>query len=205
MATERTSPICFRGSPGDLAAAVPDVGVLRIRLPRNTPPGRHETDVNVGTETYAAILEIEENVELELFPDLLRLAGTASEVIKRTLTIVNHGNVAIEVPRSGGFGLFEHQGLERAIGEALMEKAEDGAQAIDTIARGARDSHAGVLRMRFDEGAGTLAPGESRDLRIAFHLPDGIRAGRVYTGLWEFYTINYYVEVRGMGKKGARP
>jgi hypothetical protein len=203
--SERTPPIRFRGAPGELAAVVTDAGVVRIRLPRHTPPGRHETDLNVGDKTYAAVLEVEENIELELFPDLLRLTGGAGEVIARELTIVNHGNVPIDVPRAGGFGLFEHQGLERAIGEALMDRKQDGASTIDTIARGAGESHAGLMRIRVEEGAGTLAPTESRDLRVSFHLPDGIRPARVYTGLWELYTINYYVEVRGTNKKGAQP
>lgn len=202
MGKERTSPIRFRGSPGDLAAVVADAGIVRIRLPSTTPPGRHETEVNVGDRTYAAVLEIEENLELEIFPDLLRLSGAAGDVITRELTIVNHGNVPIEVPRSGGFGLFEHQGLERAIGEAFMAKTGDGAVTLNAIVMGASDAHGGLMRMRI-EGAGTLAPGESRELRVFFHLPDGIRSMRVYTGLWELYSINYYVEVRGTSEKGA--
>src|SRR5204863_3113234 len=106
---------------------------------------RQETEVSVGEKTYAAVLKIEENLELEIIPDLLRLSGAAGEVITRELTIVNHGNVAIEVPRAGGFGLFEDKGLERAIGEVFMNKKGDGVSMLDQIAERARDAHGGFV------------------------------------------------------------
>jgi len=192
-------PIWFRGSPGGLAAVVGDAGVVRIRLPGTTPPGRHETEVNVGDKTYPAVLEVDENLDLDIIPDLLRLSGAAGDVIIRELTILNKGNVPVEVPRAAGFGLFEQDGLERAIGEAFKEKTGEGI--LGAIAEGTREAHGGLVRMHIDEGAGTLAPGESRDVRVAFHLPDGIRSTRVYTGTWKLYDINYYVEVRGTKKE----
>ena len=46
------------------------------------------------------------------------------------------------------------------------------------------ESHVGVARIAVRSGSGALAAGASRRIVGAVTLPDGLRAGDMYTGTW---------------------
>jgi hypothetical protein len=173
-------------------------GVMRIHLPRSTPPGTYEAHVKIGDQERPVVIDVEPEVHFRIFPPRLLLCAGPNDVVRREVTIVNMGNVSIDVPRASGFGLFEIDGLERAVGEALQETDDPLSVMFDR----ARDMYAGLLRLQIEEGSGPLAPGESRAVRLALHLPQNIQPRRTYSGLWPLYHAKYYVQVEA-AKTGA--
>jgi hypothetical protein len=91
--------------------------------------------------------------------------------------------VACEIPRTGGFGLFQDDALEDAIGAALRQDAR-GEERIGRLADELAARHGGLVVVSYGEGRGTLAPGAVRDLEVAFRLPTELHPGRRYSGTW---------------------
>jgi hypothetical protein len=183
------------------APVTDDTGVMRIHLPRTTPPGSYEARVIIDEQERDAVIEVEPDVHLRIFPERLLLAGSMDEVLTREVTIANLGNVEIEIPAVTGFGLFETDGLERAIGAAFNDVPK-GERPLDEIFARARDTYGGIARLKID-GGGSLVPGQTRELQISIHLPRNIQPRRTYTGLWSIYQSKYFIQVDGTQKSGA--
>ena len=58
-----------------------------------------------------------------------------------------------------------------------------------------RGNHAGLLKMKVVSGAGVLAPGEERTIGLAAHLPDTLRPGHSYHGVWKQRPIRLRLHV----------
>jgi hypothetical protein len=162
------------------------------------------------------VIEVEPEVELQLVPDQLALRAAPGDRPTVALTLVNAGNVPAAVRRTHAVGLFATGGVERALHRTYVElrggpagKGDDAGGEGGPRARAARpaerpvdrlfellgEEHGGLLRLTVEEGAGDVAPGERRELRVTLAVPDDLRRGRTYTGTWALHDLRYHVRL----------
>jgi hypothetical protein len=178
--------------------------LVHLSVPESTPPGQYRATVRVGERTYPVICEVEPRVKLRLYPSKLVLVSQPGAMATVELTLVNLGNVPCEVRRAHGLGLFARGGLEQAIGAMVTAKLASGLARVERLVEQVAEAHAGLVRLRVEEGAGTIAPGESRQLRVGMHMPENLRPGTTYTGTWALHNLRYLVEVTAAQKPRSR-
>ncbi|MBI2369582.1 MAG: hypothetical protein HYV08_04975 [Deltaproteobacteria bacterium] len=195
-------PLTARVAP----ARAEGVSWLRLSLPRGTPPGSYTGTVQIEGREQPIIVDVERDIDLRLFPDALSLAAPPGAVVHVDLSVVNAGNVVCEIRRAYAFGVSVMGGVEEAVGQALRAQLAQGERRIDRFAEELANAHGGLVRVSVREGAGPLRPGESRELRVALHLPDRLQAGHTYTGTWPLHDLNCYVRVDAThGRPSGKP
>ncbi|MEO8450588.1 MAG: hypothetical protein ABI647_12385 [Gemmatimonadota bacterium] len=185
----KTEPIVARASrvEGDL--------VLQMTLPPRTPPGTYEGTTEVDGEQRPVVIEVEPEIELALVPDQLTLQGAPGERLQVALTVVNAGNVAVEIRKAHGIGIFAEEGLERSLHRAYRDERPEGVRRIDYLADLLAEEHGGIVRVGVEEGAGNLEPGETRELKVTLSLPADLKRGRTYSGIWPLHDLRYFVQL----------
>jgi hypothetical protein len=113
-ALQSSAPISLQTTPIGSAAAR-----LQLSLPESTPPGTYEGSVQVEGERYPLVLEVKPHPYLVISPRQLVLQAAPGSQVNAELTLINSGNVVCEITKVHLFGLFDVQGVERAIGAAL--------------------------------------------------------------------------------------
>jgi hypothetical protein len=179
---------------------VGDSSILKLNLPRNTPPGKYTGIVMVGDVEQEVIVDVEPEVFLRLFPERLVFTARASERVQIEMSLANMGNTAVEVRGAYAFGLFDVGGVERAIAKTVTAQltGESGVRGrADYFADAIADEHGGMVRVKVDEGAGQIAPDEVREMKITLTVPDRVRPGRTYWGTWPLYNLRHYVRITG--------
>ncbi|MGQ0649319.1 MAG: hypothetical protein ACT4P7_17340 [Gemmatimonadaceae bacterium] len=169
--------------------------VVSTHLPRHTPPGRYEGTALVDGVERPVIYEVEPDMFLRLLPERLVLRVAPGAKLSREITLLNLGNVAVEVRGAYMFGLFDVSGVERAVARTLGEERPDPTGAVDRFVSMLSEEHGGMVRVKVDDGAGILQPGESRVLSLGLALPDRIRPGHTYWGTWPLEYLRYYVRI----------
>ncbi len=177
---------------------------LRLVLPESTPPGTYKGKVQIGDSEYPILADVEPYPHLLLSPDRLWLQAAAGSETEVDLTLVNAGNVTCDVGKAYAFGLFDEDGLDRGIAAAFQEDAAQGRGRIDRLADELAEGHGGIVRVLIQEGAGPVAPGELRNLRLKLRFPDRLKPGHNYFGTWSLYNLVYSVEVQATGQKEPR-
>lgn len=204
---ELSSPPAEAGA-GPLVLQVESAGQfttwLRFTLPEATPPGAYEATVSIGADRHPALVEVTSRLALSISPRRLTLSAAPGAELDARLTVVNVGNVALEIPKLQKVGLLDVKGPERAIGLALRDTTDDGERRIALFAQEMARSHGGRLVLMIEEGAGPLAPGEFRHLAIRLRLPDDLKIGRVYAGEWMLLNRSYFIEVTTEDKAPAQ-
>lgn len=157
---------------------------LRLRLPRETPPGRYEGQASVNGKQLGAVVEIEPVAKLRLSPKRVELTLEPGGRTEFTVSVANNGNVPFDVPKSSAFDLDDSEGQDRALGRALRATLEPGERRVDRFFEDLRESHGGEARLAVRDGVGPLASGESRELRCTLDVPQTLVPGRVYLGAW---------------------
>jgi hypothetical protein len=175
-------------------AAVGD-GVLRLHLPRSTPPGTYRASMEVEGEEREVEITVDPDVFLRIFPERLDFTAAPGAHVPQQLALLNLGNTPVEVRGAYAFGLFDEGGLDRAIGR--MATASEGQRRIDAFADAVADEHGGLMRVKVESGEGTVQPGETRELNVNLHIPQNVRPGHSYFGTWPLYYVRYYVRVTG--------
>jgi hypothetical protein len=157
---------------------------LRLRLPRETPPGRYEGEASVGGKQLGAVVEVEAVAKLRLSPRRVQFSLEPGARTEFTVALANNGNVPFDVPKSAAFDLDDSEGQDRALGRALRATLEPGERRVDRFFDDLRESHGGEARLAVRDGAGTLTAGESRELRCSLDVPKTLVPGRDYLGAW---------------------
>ncbi|MCI0390638.1 MAG: hypothetical protein MOB07_17975 [Acidobacteria bacterium] len=177
---------------------------LKFALPDNTPSGSYEGFVRVGTERFQIVVEVDPQPSILLSPRHLSLQVAPGAEIYADLTVANIGNVTVDLPQAHIFGLFDVKGLDRAVGAALLESTEKGRGRIDRLADEVADNHGGTARVRVQEGAGALAPGEMRHLRALFSFSNRLKTARRYYGIWSLLNLEYRIEIQITGESPTK-
>jgi hypothetical protein len=187
------------------AVAVDADPILRLHLPRTTPPGAYEGRMVVGDREQTVQITVEPDVFFRIMPERLIFTAKAEEPVTFDLVFANLGNVAIDIADVYAFGVFDVGGTERAIGRMMLVKSDGSVKSadqetprrIDVLADAIADEHGGLVRVKVNRGAGTLAPGATRDVAITLRAPERLRSGHTYWGTWPIYNNRYYVKITG--------
>jgi hypothetical protein len=171
--------------------------ILRLHLPRNTPPGTYEGTLRVGAREEPVVVTVDPEVFLRLLPDRLVFEAAPGAHVPFDLTFLNLGNVPVDVRGAYAFGLFDVSGAERAIAKMATAKSVEGHGRVDILADALAEEHGGLVRVKVESGAGALSPGETRDVKVTIHVPDRIRSGQTYWGTWPIHNMRYYVRITG--------
>jgi len=177
--------------------------LLRISLPE-TPPGKYEAICQIGKERYETLIEVQAEALLVVSPTHLTLQAAAGSEVSAEITIVNSGNIAVDIPAKLKVGLLDLKGPERAFGIALQEKAKAGYERINQFVEELAASHSGQLSLVVDHGAGTLDMGQMRRLQISLRVPERLKAGRTYSGTLMLLNLAYYIEILVMDKTASQ-
>jgi hypothetical protein len=155
---------------------------LLVSLPTTTAPGSYEGRAKVGENEYPVVAEVEPMPSLQFSPATVRLQAASGKEEQAHVTVLNDGNVALEIAGAYAFGLFADEGVELAFATAFREDTERGERRFDRFVEGVAEQHGGFVRVRVSEGAGVVEPGDLRSLGLVFRFPDGLESGRSYGG-----------------------
>lgn len=155
---------------------------LLVSLAKTTPPGTYEGRVKVGKAEHPVVAEVEPMPSLQFSPATIRLEAASGQEQQAHVSVLNDGNVALELAGAYAFGLFTDEGVEQAFATAFREDTVKGQGRFDRFVEGVAEQHGGFVRVRVAEGSGVLEPGEVRSLGLVFRFPDGLESGRSYGG-----------------------
>lgn len=186
-----SAPLVIHADP------IGDAGVsrLHLELPKTMPPGTYTGSLAIEDKTQPLILEVEPRRRIRFYPKRAFVCSKAGERVELCLTMINMGNVALTIPKVSGFGLYHKQGMDHAIGSAFQKKLEKDERRIDGFMEALQEGYGGIVTLKVREGAGTLEPGDSRDLTIDFQVPPQVKQGNEYWGIWSLYDYNFKLEL----------
>ena len=190
--------------PRVLTAPAGNRTLVRLLVPRATPPGDYTAQVRAGATTMPAVAIVLAHVHLRATPHRLALSAAPGAVTTASLSVLNDGNVACHIPRTLAFGLFEADGLERAIGAGLYQDGDARARA-DRMFGSLASSHGGLVRVSVTEGAGDVPPGELQRLVLSLHLGEALKPGRTYTGTLPVGDLQLAVSLLVEGSRQGAP
>jgi hypothetical protein len=156
---------------------------VRLKFPRNTPPGSYQGTVRIGATEYITVAEVAAEPHLKFVPSRLYFSATAGKQETVDLTVVNSGNQPYEIRSAHGFGLFATGGIEDALGAAYRESKQGGLERLAILADKLAEAHGGLVRVKVESGAGMIEPDQVRELRLQLRFPDNLRSGSTYGGI----------------------
>lgn len=177
----------------------PERSWLRLALSASTRPGEYRGTIRLGGRKEAIALEVEPRTRLRMWPPRQVLRGRAGERVGASIIVANLGNTDCLLRAVDALGLYDTAGAERAVGRTFRTTRGEGSRILERLAEELAEGYGGLARVTVDAGAGELAPGEVRELVVAFHLPDELCPGRVYEGAWALPEVNHMVRVEVAG------
>lgn len=179
--------------PPRIRAADPSAAILKLRLPRSTPPGRYEGAAQIGDGRARVVADVHPLHRLRATPSSASMEVTAGKPMALLIQLANLGNVVSDIQPRYTFCVFDGSGVDRAFFVALAEDPPDGERRIDRLMDELAAHHGGLVRLDVAEGAGKLSPGEQRSLRLELRFSDRMRPGRTYAGIWEVENLRFAI------------
>lgn len=187
-----------------LRSAAPVVSTLSFRLPKSTPPGSYEGNVELGERRIRVVVDVEPRASLRFIRSRVACRERAGARITADLALLNRGNVEVAVPREDTFCVFADDGIARAMYRGLVEEDGDGKQRLDRIMDELAKAHGGLVRVMVTEGSGPLAPEEVRDLTVELHFSHRLVDGHTYRGTWSVSEASLEVEIEVVGESHGK-
>ena len=191
----RAQPIVFARPFGSNATRV------RLKFPPNTPPGSYKGTVHIGDTAHSAVVEIAAEPQIRIVPGNIHLSGAAGQQMTLEFSVVNSGNVAFDIRKVYGMGMFAEGGIEDALGAAYRQSERVGQERVAIVADKLAEAHGGLARIQIESGGGPIKPDEVRTLHVSLRLPDNLRHGRLYTGVWRIQNAQCEIQVQVPGKQ----
>jgi hypothetical protein len=187
-----------------LTAPAGDQTLVRLAPARAILPQEVRARVEVGDQSYEAVVVPGRQAQLECIPGRLDLDVEQPEV-DVTLTVVNLGNAPAEIPGASAFGLMTEGALDTAIGAGMLTQ-DQGVDRWGHIADTLAELHGGLVRVAVRSGAGTLGAGATTTLTAVFRLDiDRLNPRRQFVGTWVIATLKVPVTVRRRNPKASPP
>lgn len=166
---------------------------LRLRLPDQTAPGMYHGEATIDGKARVLIVEIEPQLRIRVQPSETTLSVQAASSEPFSLTIINGGNISIEVPKLAEFDLDDTEVQERALGRSLRAPLREGQPRVERFFEELREGHGGEARVTVRRGAGSLQPGEAREINCALDIPEQVRAERTYSGSFAIGPVSHVI------------
>jgi hypothetical protein len=178
-------------------ASVRRTGALRLRLPRDTPPGRYEGVVRFEDGEQPIAVEVEPQVRLHVFPGRIEVSAGAGERVSSEVYVINEGNAPAELRKAYAFRLFHEDSFVRILDRILDPEAQAQLREgrLGPLVDALNDQLGGRVRATVDQGAGAIAPGERRQLHVTFALPKRLLPGQIYSGIWHLHNAHCQLRV----------
>jgi hypothetical protein len=195
-----------KGGPIEVEAlSDEDRRVLRLTLPRFTPPGRYEGTVAVDGKDRPVVAEVEPELDVRLFPEQLSVRGHAGDLVGIDFTLINMSNVPVEIRTVHAFGMFMDGGVERAIRQAYTAKLKSGERRADVLVETLAGCHCGLVKLKVTKGAGTVEPDGVCHVEGVLHIPSGAEQGCSFVGNLEMHGLVYPIKIAvERGSKGGK-
>jgi hypothetical protein len=181
----------------------PGTSEIRLKLPRDTPPGTYRGEASLGGETHAVVVQVTPVVRTRVSPRQIAVAVEPGGRAEFEILVSNNGNVALDIPKAATFDLDDEEGQDRALGRTLRAGLGQGESRMERFFEELRASHGGEGRVTLVDGAGALEPGESRTVRCRLEVPMTMQPGRTYAGGWEIGSASHLLLVE-VTKTGPR-
>jgi hypothetical protein len=173
--------------------------LVRLVLPPDVTPGEADARVDVGEESFPAVVTTSARVDLQAVPDRIDV-DLEGEAATATLAITNLGNTPVDIPDIAAFGLMADGGLETAIGVGLTGK-ETGLDRVARTADALADLHGGLVRVSLKSAPAHLEPGDTATV-VASLKPSGSPAPtHGYHGVLPLLTLRIPVTVTVPSRK----
>jgi hypothetical protein len=176
------------------------VGEIRVRLSRRTAAGTYDATAVFPDGQRPIVLQVDAYSRVRFHPRVLSVDGEPDGSVTATVTALNEGNGSIDIPKTGGAGLYEQGALECALGRALRAERPDGQRFIDRVADEFAGEFGGTLRLSLKNGAGILNADSARELTVVMHCPSGLKPGKRYDGTWNFDGGSLAIAVQTKGQ-----
>lgn len=177
-----------------------------LELPPDTAPGRYQATLACGQQSVRLEVEVEASEELEIGPSHLKVRGASGDRMERRLTLVNSGNLPVDLGKIAIVWLHESDWIGRALIFALRasrdtDNYEDFA---NRLLHEFRHSLVPPTRIELEPPiTGTLAPGTKLERTLKLTLPPGLKKGRRYIGFIRLNDKRVWMELYCSGGERA--
>ncbi len=171
---------------------------MKLKLKPDTPPGNYTVVLRSRDERWQATARVQPFVRVHVTPSELSFRALPGETATCLTTLVNEGNVAIEVPKAALVGIFDDDGIETAFAATYREKTETVDRFLSTFTNKLREAHGGLMKLKIVRGDGSHAAGSAVAVEVEAELPGGLAKGHRYHGVWttDFASIAVSVTAR---------
>jgi hypothetical protein len=180
------------------------LGRATLRLPKSTPPGTYRGSVAIAGREVPVVAEVEPRPRLDAAPSSVSLEVEPGGEATVDVTVLNLGNVPVELPAASTFCVFDGSAFDHAFWLALGSDPPEGKERIDVLLDDLAQSHGGLVEVRARARSRRLAPGESSEAHVTLRFSDRIQPGRSYKGSWEAEGLRFSVQVSVPEQKRAR-
>jgi hypothetical protein len=187
-----------------LRSTPPIISILSFRLPRSTPSGSYEGNMELGDKRIPIVVDVESRSSLRFIRPKITHKGVPGARMSTELTLVNRGNVNVTIPNKATFCVFDDGGVTRALYRGLVEEDSVGKQRIDRVMDELAKAHGGLVRLTVIKGSGRLAPEEVRELEVELHFSRRLTGGHTYRGTWSVCGASLEVEIEVTNSPAAR-
>jgi hypothetical protein len=180
--------------PKDLAARnqidalrlprVRPTGPPRFRLHSSTPPGTYTATLVSSDQVRPVTIEVTAAPRLSAMPGTIGFAARPGAGARARVAMANQGNTELVISARGLVGLYDDDGIELAFAGTWRQPQDQPASLSGYWLSKLREGHGGITLLDVIEGAGPLAPGDTRMITVATTLSEQLKPGHSYHGFW---------------------
>lgn len=159
-------------------------GAMRLRLLPQTPPGDYAAKLYISDKEVAAVVRVLPVVQATISPSEVSFFGAPGSTVTALMTLVNSGNVPVELPKTAPVGVFDDEGIETAFAATYGKPIETFDNFVQIFHGKLREAHGGVMKLTVIRGAGLHLPGTTAVVEMTLDLPGNLRPGHRYHGVY---------------------
>jgi hypothetical protein len=143
---------------------------------------------------FPVVIDVEPREDLRFIPTSLSIAVTPGRTVEAEITIVNTGNVGLDLRNEHTFCVFDTSGIDQAFFVALTDQNMNGGQRLERLMDELSVSHGGLVRLRL-KGGTMIPPGEAKKIQMALECSHRLRPGHTYSGAWSLRNFQYSIQL----------
>lgn len=173
-----------------------------------SPPGEYGARARLGCELIPVKLLVSARREINVSPKVLDFvaSGPGAEHLA-TLTLINTGNVAVQVPSVRHSTALDVDTFCRSMSLAIRKHGDEGFQAtLDAFTKGMRSDLADAVGVRLDEEGAVVQPGHGMQVHLTLKEPRNAKPGYEYRGGFRLFdsVIGYEIIPAALGASATQ-